>query len=49
MTPGRSAALAREVAPDMVSAGNERRAAELFLLNLEKWARREPLLNPHTA
>ena len=32
-----------------VSAGNERRAAELFLLNLEKWARREPLLNPHTA
>ena len=32
-----------------VSAGNERRAAELFLLNLEKWARREPLLNLHTA
>ncbi len=32
-----------------VSAGNERRAAELFLLNLEKWARGEPLLNPHTA
>lgn len=32
-----------------VSTGNERRAAELFLLNLEKWARGEPLLNPHTA
>ena len=32
-----------------VSAGNERRAAEMFLLNLEKWARGEPLLNPHTA
>ena len=31
-----------------VSAGNERRAAELFLVNLEKWARGEPLLNPHT-
>jgi len=31
------------------SAGNERRAAEMFLLNLEKWARGEPLLNPHTA
>ncbi len=32
-----------------VSAGNERRAAEMFLVNLEKWARGEPLLNPHTA
>lgn len=32
-----------------VSAGNERRAAEMFLLNLEKWARGEPLLNPYTA
>jgi len=32
-----------------VSAGNERRSAELFLQNLEKWARGEPLLNPHTA
>jgi phosphoglycerate dehydrogenase-like enzyme len=31
-----------------VSAGNERRAAEMFLLNLEKWARGEPLINPHT-
>ncbi len=32
-----------------VSSGNDRRSAELFLLNLEKWARGEPLLNPHTA
>lgn len=32
-----------------VSAGNDRRSAELFLVNLEKWARGEPLLNPHTA
>jgi phosphoglycerate dehydrogenase-like enzyme len=32
-----------------VATGNERRAAELFLLNLEKWARGEPLLNPHSA
>jgi phosphoglycerate dehydrogenase-like enzyme len=32
-----------------VSAGNEGRAAQMFLLNLEKWARGEPLLNPHTA
>ena len=32
-----------------VSAGNDRRSAEMFLLNLEKWARGEPLLNPHTA
>ena len=31
-----------------VSAGNERRAAELFLANLERWARGEPLVNPHT-
>ncbi len=31
-----------------VSAGNERRAAELFLANLERWARGEPLANPHT-
>jgi phosphoglycerate dehydrogenase-like enzyme len=31
-----------------VSSGNERRAAEMFLLNLEKWARGEPLVNPHT-
>jgi phosphoglycerate dehydrogenase-like enzyme len=32
-----------------VSSGNDRRSAELFLVNLEKWARGEPLLNPHTA
>jgi phosphoglycerate dehydrogenase-like enzyme len=32
-----------------VATGNERRAAELFLKNLEKWARGEPLANPHTA
>jgi phosphoglycerate dehydrogenase-like enzyme len=32
-----------------VSAGNERRAAEMFLHNFEKWARGEPLVNPHTA
>ena len=32
-----------------VSSGNDRRSAEMFLLNLEKWARGEPLLNPHTA
>jgi phosphoglycerate dehydrogenase-like enzyme len=31
------------------AAGNERRSAEIFLLNLEKWVRGEPLLNPHTA
>jgi len=30
------------------SAGNDRRSAEMFLLNLEKWTRGEPLLNPHT-
>ena len=30
------------------SGGNDRRSAEMFLLNLEKWARGEPLLNPHT-
>ena len=30
-----------------VSAGNERRAAEMFLHNLEKWVRGEPLVNPH--
>lgn len=32
-----------------VSSGNERRSAELFLLNLEKWVRGEALLNPHMA
>ncbi len=31
------------------ASGNERRAAEMFLLNLEKWVHGEPLLNPHTA
>lgn len=31
-----------------VSSGNDRRSAEIFLVNLEKWARGEPLLNPHT-
>jgi D-2-hydroxyacid dehydrogenase (NADP+) len=31
------------------SSGNDRRSAEMFLLNLEKWARGETLLNPHTA
>lgn len=31
-----------------VADGNERRAAELFLSNLERWARGEPLANPHT-
>jgi phosphoglycerate dehydrogenase-like enzyme len=31
------------------SAGNDRRSAEMFLLNLEKWAKGEALLNPHTA
>ena len=31
------------------SSGNDRRSAEMFLLNLEKWARGEPLINPHTA
>ena len=31
------------------SSGNDRRSAEMFMLNLEKWARGEPLLNPHTA
>lgn len=31
-----------------VADGNERRAAELFLANLERWARGEPLANPHT-
>jgi len=29
------------------SSGNDRRSAEMFLLNLEKWARGDPLLNPH--
>lgn len=32
-----------------VSSGNDRRSAELFLLNLEKWVRGEALANPHTA
>ena len=32
-----------------ISAGNDRRSAEMFLLNLEKWARGEPLTNPHNA
>ncbi len=32
-----------------ISAGNDRRSAEIFLQNLEKWARGEPLANPHTA
>ena len=32
-----------------VSSGNDRRSAEIFLANLEKWARGEPLVNPHTA
>jgi len=31
------------------SSGNDRRSAEMFLLNLEKWARGEALVNPHTA
>jgi phosphoglycerate dehydrogenase-like enzyme len=31
------------------SAGNDRRSAEMFLLNLEKWAKGEALLNPHSA
>ena len=31
------------------SSGNDRRSAEMFFTNLEKWARGEPLLNPHTA
>ncbi len=31
-----------------VSAGNDRRSAEIFLENLEKWARGEPLRNAHT-
>lgn len=31
------------------ASGNERRSAEMFLLNLEKWVRGEPLVNPHTA
>jgi phosphoglycerate dehydrogenase-like enzyme len=31
------------------AAGNDRRSVELFLVNLEKWARGEPLLNPHIA
>ena len=31
------------------ASGNDRRSVELFLLNLGKWARGEPLLNPHTA
>ncbi len=31
------------------SSGNDRRSAETFLLNLEKWVRGEALLNPHTA
>jgi D-2-hydroxyacid dehydrogenase (NADP+) len=31
-----------------VSAGNDRRSAEIFLANLERWARGEPLVNPHT-
>ena len=31
-----------------VADGNERRAAELFLSTLERWARGEPLANPHT-
>jgi len=29
------------------SGGNDRRSAEIFLLNLEKWARGEPLVNRH--
>ena len=29
------------------SGGNDQRSAEIFLLNLEKWARGEPLLNRH--
>ncbi|MDB5811991.1 MAG: putative D-2-hydroxyacid dehydrogenase [Betaproteobacteria bacterium] len=32
-----------------VSAGNDRRSAQIFLANLEKWACGEPLANPHTA
>ncbi len=32
-----------------ISSGNDRRSAEIFLRNLGKWARGEPLLNPHTA
>ena len=31
------------------ASGNDRRSVELFLVNLEKWARGEPLLNLHTA
>ena len=31
------------------SAGNERRAAEVFFANLARWARGETLLNEHTA
>ena len=31
------------------AAGNDRRSVELFLRNLERWTRGEPLLNPHTA
>ena len=39
------------VTPHNASAasGNDRRSVDLFLLNLEKWARGEPLHNPHTA
>jgi phosphoglycerate dehydrogenase-like enzyme len=29
------------------SSGNDRRGAEMFLSNLEKWARGEPLQNEH--
>jgi len=31
------------------SSGNDRRSAEMFLSNLERWARGEPLVNPHPA
>lgn len=33
----------------LASAGNERRAAEVFLTNLGRWARGAPLLNEHAA
>ena len=33
----------------LASAGNEHRAAELFLANLGRWARGAALLNEHTA
>ena len=32
-----------------ISSGNDGRSAEMFLCNLGKWARGEPLLNPHMA